>query len=109
MVTGHNLTRPARLAVVEEDKILDEVEETLVSQHTVEQNLGIDIAFVCLSTPLPLAKMLPLTGDGAIARSVAVADHQKGVVVKGVGNAVLVQIVSQVVVKAGADVPVDGL
>src|SRR5262249_15828981 len=54
-------------------------------------------------------KMLPLTGDGAIACAVAVADHQKGVVVKGVGNAALVQIVGQVVVEAGADVPIDGL
>src|SRR5215831_1997270 len=107
MVTGHNLARPARLAVVEENKIFDEVEETVVSQHTVEQYLGVNIASVCLVTPLPLAKMLPFAGDGAVARTVTVADHQDGVVVEGVSNAVLVQIVSQVVVEAGADVPVD--
>src|SRR5262245_56096575 len=109
MITGHNLARPARLAVVEEDKIFDEVEETLVGQHAVEQHLGVNIASVCLVTALPLAKMLPLAGDGAVARTVTVADHQEGAVVKGMGNAVLVQIVGQVVVEAGADVPVDGL
>ena len=80
-----------------------------MGQHTVEQYPGIDIASVCLVAPLPLAKMLPLAGDGAVARAAAVADHQEGVVVEGVGDAVLVQIVGQVVVEAGADVPVDGL
>ena len=109
MIAGYNLARPARLAVVEENKIFDEVEETVVGQHAVEQHLGINIASVCLVTALPLAKMLPLAGDGAVACTVAVADHQEGVVVEGVGNAVLVQIVGQVVVEAGADVPVDGL
>src|SRR5262249_31113496 len=109
MVTGHNLARPARLAVVEENKIFDEVEETVMSQHAVEQYLGVNIASVCLVTALPLAKMLPLAGDGAVACTVAIADHQEGVVVEGVGDAVLVQIVGQVVVKAGADVPIDGL
>jgi hypothetical protein len=109
MITGHNLACPARLAVVEENKIFDEVEETVVSQHTVEQHLGVNIASVCLVTALPLAKMLPLAGDRAVACAVAVADYQEGVVVEGVGDAVLVQIVGQVVVKAGADVPIDSL
>src|SRR5512145_480086 len=92
MITGHNLARPTRLAVVEENKIFDEVEETIMGQHTVEQYLGVNIASVCLVIALPLAKMLPLTGDGAVARSVAVADHQKGIVVESMGNAVFVQI-----------------
>src|SRR5262245_25140728 len=109
MVTGHNLARPTQFAVVEENEIFDEVEETVMSQHTVEQHLGVNIASVCLVAPLPLAKMLPLAGDGAVACAVAVADHQEGVVVKGMGNAVLVQIVGQVVVEASADVPVNGL
>src|SRR2546428_3188749 len=99
MVAGHNLTRSARLAVIEEKKIFYEVEETVVGQHTVEQHLGVDITFVCLVAPLPLAKMLPLAGNGAVARSVAVTDYQKGVVVEGVGDAVLMQIVGQVIVE----------
>ena len=90
MITGHNLACPARLAVVEKDEIFDEVEETLVGQHAVEQYFGVNVASVCLVTALPLAKMLPLAGDGAVARAVAVADYQKGIVVKGVGDAVLV-------------------
>src|SRR5262245_10043943 len=109
MVTGHNLARPTRLAVIEENKFFDEIEETIVSQPTGEKHHGFNIASVCLITPLPLAKMLPLAGDGAVACAVAVADHQEGVVVEGVGNTVLVQIVGQVVVEAGADVPIDSL
>ena len=35
--------------------------------------------------------------------------HEKCVVVEGVGDAVFVQVVSQVVVEAGGDIPVHGL
>ena len=54
MVTGYNLARPARLAVVEENEIFYEVEETVMGQHTVEQHLGVDLASVGLIAPLPL-------------------------------------------------------
>ena len=39
----------------------------------------------------------------------AVADDQEGVVMEGVGDDVLVQVVAQVAVEAGADVLVDRL
>ena len=53
--------------------------------------------------------MLPLTGDRAVAGAVAVADDEEGVVVEGVGDDVLIEIVVQVAIEAGADVLVDGL
>ena len=50
--------------------------------------------------------MLPLAGDRPVAGLVAVAHHEKGVVMEGVGDAVLGEIVGQVFVESGADVPV---
>ena len=62
-----------------------------------------------LVEPLPLGEMLPLAGDRAVAGAVAVADDQEGVVVEGMGDDVLVHVVAQVAVEAGADVLVDRL
>ena len=50
-------------------------------------------ALVLLVVALPLDEVLPLAGDRAVAGLVAVAHHQEGVVVEGVGDAVLVQVV----------------
>ena len=67
------------------------------------------LALVALVVPLPLGEVLPLAGDRAVAGAVAVADDQEGVVVEGMGDDVLVHVVAQVAVEAGADVLVDGL
>ena len=109
MVAGHDLARAPGPAVVEQDEVLDEVEQPLLGQHAVEQRLGIHAPLVLLGVALPLDEVLPLAGDRAVAGLVAVAHDEEGVVVEGVGDAVLAQVVGEVVVEAGADVPIDGL
>ena len=100
---------PPGPAVVEQDEVLDQIEQPLLGQHAVEQRLGVHASLVLLGVALPLDEVLPLAGDRAVAGLVAVAHHQEGVVVEGVGDAVLAQVVGEVVVEAGADVPIDGL
>ncbi len=109
MVAGHDLARAPGPAVVEEDEVLDEVEQPLLGQHAIQQRLGIHAPLVLLRVALPLDEVLPFAGDRAVAGLVAIAHHEQGVVVEGVGDAVLVQIVGKVVVESGADVPIDGL
>ena len=107
VVPRHDLACAASTAIVEQEEVLDQIQQTLLRQHPVEQRLGYQTCLVLLGVALPLDEVLPLAGDRAVAGLVAVAHHQKGVVVEGVGDAVLGEIVGQVVVEAGADVPVD--
>ena len=93
VIARDHLARGARLAVVEQDEIFDYVEEALVGQHAIQQHLGFHTALVRLVLPLPFGEVLPLAGDGAIFRTVAVRDDQKGVVVEGVGDDILVHVV----------------
>ena len=109
MVTGNDLPRGARLAVVEQDEVLDNVQQPIMRQYAVQQHLGFQAALVRLVEPLPLGKMPPLAGDGAVAGMVAIRHDQKGVVMEGVGDDVLVHVVGEVVVEALADVSVDRL
>ena len=99
VVAGDDLAGAAGLAVVEQDEVLDEVQQPVFGQHAVEQDLGLDAAFVLFAVALPLGEMLPLAGDGAVAGAVAVADDEKGVVMEGVGDARVAEVVGQVVVE----------
>ena len=109
VVSGNDLPRGARLALVEQDEVLDNVEQPIVRQHAVQQHLGFQAALVRLVEPLPLGKVLPLAGDRTVAGAVAVRDDQEGVVMEGMGDDVLVHVVGEVVVEALADVLVDRL
>jgi hypothetical protein len=53
--------------------------------------------------------VIPLAGNRPVARPVTIADDEKGVVMEGVGDDVLVEVVAQVAVETGADVLVDRL
>ena len=70
MVARHHLARRARLALIEQDEVLDDVEQPVVRQHAVEQDLGVHAALVRLVEPLPLGEVLPLAGDRAVAGAV---------------------------------------
>ena len=109
VVARHYLARAARSAVVEQDEVLDQIEQPLLGEHAIEQRLRIQTRLVRLGVALPLDEVFPATRDRAIARLVAIAHHQKGVVMKGVGDAVLGQVVGKVVVEAGADVAIHRL
>jgi hypothetical protein len=100
---------PPGPAVVVQDEVLDQIEQPLLGEHAVEQRLGVQARLLVLRIALPLDEVLPLAGDRAVASLVAVAHHQEGVVVEGLGDAVFGEVVGQVVVEAGADVPVDSL
>ena len=50
MIARHDLARPARLAVVEQDEVLDEVEQPVLRQHAVEQHLARPAAPLSLSS-----------------------------------------------------------
>lgn len=107
MIARHDLARAAGAAVVEEHEVLDQVEEPFLRQHAVEQHLGVDAALLVLVVALPLDEVLPPARDRAVAGVVAVADDEEDVVVEGVRDRVLVQVVGEVVVEPGADVLVN--
>ena len=109
VVPRDHLPRRARLTLIEQDEVLDDVEQPVVRQHAVQQPLGVQAALVGLVEPLPLGEVLPLAGDGAVAGAVAVRDDQEGVVMEGLRNDALVHVVGEVVVETLADVLVDGL
>ena len=109
MVPRNYLARSTRLAFVEQDEVLDNVQQPIVRQHAVQQHLGFQAALVRLVEPLPLGEMPPLAGNRAVAGAVAVRNDQEGIVMEGVSDDVFVHIVGQVVVEALADVPVDRL
>ena len=107
VVPRHDLACAASTAIVEQKEIFDQVQQTLLRQHPVEQRLGIHAGLVFLGVALPFDEVLPLAGDRAVAGLVAVAHHQEGIVMEGVGDAVRGEVVGQVVVESGADVPID--
>ncbi len=108
MIARHDLAGCTRFAVIEEDEILDQIEQTPMVQHAIQQHLSLEATFIALFEALPFGKVLPLAGDGTVARMVAVADDQECVVVESVGDDVLVEIVAQIAIVPGADVLVDG-
>jgi hypothetical protein len=109
VIPRHDLPGSTWFAVVEQNEVLDQVQEPLLGQHPVEQRFRIQSRLGFLGVALPLDEVLPLAGDGTVAGPVAVADHQESVVMECVGDAVLMQVVAQVIVEAGADVAVNGL
>ena len=104
MVAGHHLAHSASLAAVEQNEVLHNIQQTVFGQHAVQQHLGRHAARICFVQTLPLAKVLPGAGDRAEACVVSVADNQKRVVVKRMGDDVFVQVVPQIAIKARADV-----
>ena len=109
MVAGDHLACRAGLALVEQDEVLDDVQQSVVRQHAVQQYLGLYAALIRLVESLPLGEVPPLTGDGAIAGAVAVRDDQEAIVMEGMRDDVLVHVVGQVVVEPLADVLVHRL
>lgn len=74
VISCNDFSGTARLAVVEEHKVFDQVEQPVMGQHAVEQPLGFQARRLLFVVALPFDKMLPLTGDRAIPRPMAVAD-----------------------------------
>ena len=109
MVSRDDLAGGARLAIVEQDEVLHDVQQPVVGEHAVQQYLGVQAPPVCLVEPLPLREVLPFAGDRPVAGAVPVRNDQEGVVMEGMGDDVLVQVVGEVVVEALADVPIDRL
>ena len=109
MVPRDNFACLAGLAGVEEDEVLHEVQQSVVREHPVQQRLRFHAPWSRLVVAFPFSEMLPVARDGTIAGSVPVADDQEGVVVKGMGDDVLVEIVTEVAIEAGPDVLVDRL
>ena len=109
MILPNHFAGGTRLAVVEQDEVLYDVQQPVMRQHAVQQHLGVYIALVRLVEPLPFGEVVPLAGDRAVAGAVAVRDDQESVVMEGVGDDVLVHVVGKVVVEALADVLVDRL
>ena len=70
-----------------------------MGKHAVQEHLGVETALVSFVESFPFRKVLPLTGDGAIASTVSVADDKERIVVKGVGNDVLVEVVAEIAVE----------
>ena len=85
-------------------KFSNDVQYLFLGQHAIQQNLGLQAAFLFFVIPLPLDKVFPFAGDGAVTGPVAVADNQKGIVVKSMGYDIRVKIPGKVVVKARADI-----
>ena len=108
MIPRDHFPRRTRLAVIEEDEVLDKVEQLVVREHAVEQHLRFQAALVSLIQALPLPKVIPLAGNRPVAGAMSVADNEERVVVKGVGDDVLIKVVPQVAVEARANVPVHG-
>ena len=63
VIASHDFARRARLAVVKQNEVLRQVQQTPVLQHAVQQHLRFQAAFVLLIEPLPFGEMLPLAGD----------------------------------------------
>ena len=109
MVARHHLAHCPGFAGVEQDEVLDDVQQTVLGQHAVDQHLGGHAALVPLVQALPFAEVFPGAGDRAIAGAVAIADDQQCIVVEGMGDDVLVEVIAQIAVEAGADILVDRL
>src|SRR5260370_30592817 len=86
MIARHDLAGCTRFAVIEEDEILDQIEQTPMVQHAIQQYLSIEATFIALVETLPFGEVLPLARNRAIARMVPVADDQECVILKSVGE-----------------------
>ena len=106
LVLGDHLDQPLA-AVVEQDEVLEQVEEVRLGAHPLEQRLHVHDAGFVLVEALPLAEVLEGRRVAADARVHAVAEHHERVVMKDVGDGVLV--VGEVLVVGAADVAVDVL
>src|SRR5438045_2191700 len=102
MISGNDLASSTGAALIEQNKVLYKIQQVLFGEHSVKERLRVHAPLVFLGVALPLDEVFPLAGNRAIPRLVAIADHQKGVVMEGVGDAVFAQIVRKVVVKTGA-------
>src|SRR6516165_118799 len=80
-----------------------------MGEHPAEQHLRLYAALLTLVLPLPLSEVLPLAGDRTVACTMTVSDDEEGVVVKGVGDDVFIEVIAQVAVEPGADVLVNRL
>src|SRR6266568_4598335 len=100
MIQGNDLPHSAGLAVVEEDEILHHVEQSFVRQHSVEQNFRLDAAFFLLVVAFPFGEMLPSARDRTVTGAMPVADDEEGIVMKGVGDNMLVHVIPQVAVES---------
>src|SRR5215510_2633536 len=109
MIAHHDFPRPARLAVVKQDEVFNNVEKTFFGEHGVKQDFRIQLALVFFSVALPLDEVFPLASDRTVARAVTVADHEKRVVMEGLCDAVFMQVISQIVVEASPNVQINGL
>jgi hypothetical protein len=109
VIAGDDFAGAAGFGVVEQDEILDQVKEAVLGKHAVEEDLGFHAAFFLLFVALPFGEVLPLAGDGAVAGAVAVTDDEESVVMEGVIDAGLAEVVGQVVVVARPHVEIDSL
>ena len=109
VVSRDDFPRGTRLALVEQDEVLDDVQQPVVGEHAVKHHLGVQAPLVRLVEPFPLEEVLPPAGDRSVTGAVPVRHDQEGVVMEGMGDDVLVNVVGEIVVEALADVPVDRL
>jgi len=107
LVAREHLAHRPGLARVEEDEVLHDVEQAILREHAVEQHLGLDAALLVLVVALPLGEVLPRAREGAVAGPVPVAHHQERVVVKRVGDHLLVHVVPEVAAEARGRAPVE--
>ena len=77
MIARHNFARCAGLAVVKQNEVLDQIQQTPVVQHALQEHLRLQAAFIAFVEPLELGEVFPLAGDGAVARVVPVTDDQE--------------------------------
>ena len=109
MISGHHLAGLTGLAGIEENKILDNIQQPGVLQHSVKQHFGFYTALIAFFQPFPLGKMLPPAGDRSIPGAMSIADDEKSVMVKSMGDDMRIEIVTQIAVKPGADIIVNRL
>ena len=106
LVLSDHLDQPLA-AVVEQDEVLEQVEEVRLGAHPLEQRLHVHDAGVVLVEALPLAEVLEGRRVAANAGVHAVAEHHERVVMKDVGDGVLV--VGEILVVGAPHVAVDVL
>src|ERR1051326_8937526 len=63
MIARDDLPRATRTAVVEENEVLDEIEQSGRLQHAVEECLRVEASLLSLVDPFPLDEMIPFASD----------------------------------------------
>jgi hypothetical protein len=109
VVTGHDLARSARFALIEQDEILDDIEQSILRQHAVQEDLGVEVPLLLLVISLPFREVLPSAGNRPKLGSVAVADNQHSIVMENLRDHLRRHVVGEIIVEALADVVIDGL